>query len=574
MQKPKAILSALFHRQAEHIKVEIQNKLRSRNLLNQIQGRRWSKTHHSWYVPKSSANFQQLKALFEVEIRHNKIVKQFDREGLADVEKKGVSFEKTVPNEYIVIEPEHEYRVKVFIPKHRNDWIEKVKSLPNRAWNQEEKYWSIPKRTEILKEIEQLFGQHLKIAENIEWKPSIAKQFSTEQQLFQQVFSQGRQEEISKKTSRKGHIEIPTEVNIREIYQYGKVTKIVYGDKIVMTKIDEEWIAAFVPSDKKGWIAVMKNMPGRQWNVENRCWCLPYVKETQKTLESQIISDHIIYKFTWSPDVPERFDLPKKQQADIIINLELNEMQKRAILALEEKLILEGKRQRTIKTYKSHLRRFLLFYRHEKPSKITFEQINKYIIVRKKQENVSNSYLSQFINAINAFYIRVLNQEDKVTKLKRPPKQKKLPNVFSEEEVQLLLKSCSNLKHKCLLILTYSGGLRKSEVLQLKVHDLNFDRKTIFIRNSKGGKDRYTFFSDVAIKHLQQYIKQYTPSIWLFEGQFGGNYAESSLQSIFEQAKQRCKVNPFVTLHGLRHSFATHLVEKGVPLSSRTKLCR
>ena len=170
------------------------------------------------------------------------------------------------------------------------------------------------------------------------------------------------------------------------------------------------------------------------------------------------------------------------------------------------------------------------------------------------------------INALNAFYVRVLEQEEKLAKLERPPKRKNLPNVFSEQEIELILKSPTNLKHKCMLILIYSAGLRKQEVLNLRVNDLNFERKTVFIKDGKGGKDRYSFFSEVAMKYIKPYLKQYHPSIWLFEGQTGGQYSPTSIQMVFERARQKARVNPLVTLHGLRHSFATHLVEKGIPL--------
>jgi len=122
------------------------------------------------------------------------------------------------------------------------------------------------------------------------------------------------------------------------------------------------------------------------------------------------------------------------------------------------------------------------------------------------------------------------------------------------------------MKHKSMLILVYSSGLRKSEVLNLSVEDLSFERKTLFIKNAKGGKDRYTFFADVAQKYLKEYIKKYQPRYYLFEGRTGGRYGESSIQSIYEKARNKSKVNRFVTLHGLRHSFSTHLSEKNVPL--------
>jgi len=256
--------------------------------------------------------------------------------------------------------------------------------------------------------------------------------------------------------------------------------------------------------------------------------------------------------------------LPKKQKKKSP-KFKLNEMQKRAVIAFEEKLLLEHKAWRTIKTYKGLFTHFLAYFPKTRPSKISKKQIEKYMVY-KKQENASDSQMNQLINVLNCFFIRILEQPEKVVRLERPKKKKKLPNVFSLEDIERLLKSCTNLKHKCMLILIYSGGLRRSEVLNLKVEDLNFERKTLFIKNAKGGKDRYTFFSDIARKYLKKYIIVKEPNYYLFEGQYGGRYGESSIQKVFDVAKKRSKVQPNVTIHGLRHSFATHLIEKRVPL--------
>ena len=129
-----------------------------------------------------------------------------------------------------------------------------------------------------------------------------------------------------------------------------------------------------------------------------------------------------------------------------------------------------------------------------------------------------------------------------------------------------MIECCENLKHKTILILVYSSGLRKGELLQLRVTDLDFNRKTIFVKNGKGGKDRYTFLSNAAEKYLRRYLQQYSPKYYLFEGQTGGIYSETSVQRVFEKARYKSQISRHITLHGLRHSFATHLVEKGVSL--------
>lgn len=275
-------------------------------------------------------------------------------------------------------------------------------------------------------------------------------------------------------------------------------------------------------------------------------------------------AQYIEYDFEIDSTIPDEFIIENKSKGKPP-KFKLSEVQKRAITAFEEKLMLEHKAWRTIKTYKGLFTHFLAYYPNTRPSTISKKQIEAYIIY-KVQENISDSQLNQLINCLNCFFIRILKQEEKVVKLERPKKKKKLPNVFSLEEIEQLLKACKNLKHKSMLILIYSGGLRRSEVLNLKVDDLHFDRKTLFIKNAKGGKDRYTFFADVARKHLKEYLLIHKPKYYLFEGQYGGRYGESSIQKVFDMAKKRAKVLPNVTIHGLRHSFATHLIEQRVPL--------
>jgi site-specific recombinase XerD len=159
-----------------------------------------------------------------------------------------------------------------------------------------------------------------------------------------------------------------------------------------------------------------------------------------------------------------------------------------------------------------------------------------------------------------------VNQEAKVEKLFRPKTPQKLPQVLSELEVTRFLKSVDNLKHRCIMMLIYSAGLRLGEVTQLKINDLQIDDKRILIHNAKGKKDRCTILSDKALTMLEKYRALYKPVDWLFEGQTGGKYSERSVQAIFEDARRKSGINSRATTHTLRHSFATHLLEKGVDL--------
>ncbi len=444
-----------------------------------------------------------------------------------------------------------ETRIKVHFKK--SDFlISIIKAIPNRKWSQTKKCWHLPYSKESFIQLRQAYGDKALKYErkNISSTPEVILPVETEVQKVK----------LSK-------------ISFTKFQYKDSIQKKVVGEKIIVRQKNINWLNAYVPADKKGWVEAIKNINGRKWNKEIVCWEIPNVKQSFRSFKKYIGMENIQFDFRIQKNIPEEYHCIRKiKYPKPASNSFFNEMQKYAITALEEKLILEGKRQKTISSYLNQLKAFLRFYKNKKPSAITFKEITAYIIIRKKHDNISDSYLNQLINALNAFYGRVLNQEEKIAKLDRPKKRRALPNVFSEEEVQQLLKSCKNLKHKCMLILTYSGGLRKSEVLNLRISDLNYERKTIFIKNGKGGKDRYTFFSPIAIKYLKKYTDQYQPTIWIFEGQSGGQYSESSIQSVFEKAKQESQVNRFVTLHGLRHSFATHLVEKNVPLHNVKEL--
>lgn len=164
------------------------------------------------------------------------------------------------------------------------------------------------------------------------------------------------------------------------------------------------------------------------------------------------------------------------------------------------------------------------------------------------------------------YYGETAGQEAKVRNLIRPKKARKLPHVLTEEEVSRLLQATENLKHRCILMLIYSAGLRLGELLQLRLADLQPDQQRLFVYGGKGKKDRCTLLSPKVWERLQHYIEIYKPIEWVFEGQNGGPYSARSVQSIFSRAKEKSGINPYATVHTLRHSFATHLLEKGTDL--------
>lgn len=159
----------------------------------------------------------------------------------------------------------------------------------------------------------------------------------------------------------------------------------------------------------------------------------------------------------------------------------------------------------------------------------------------------------------------MLGQPRKICDL-RPKKPKKLPTVLRQHEVVVLLGAVSNLKHRCILMLIYFAGLRLGELLRLRIDDVLVAQKKVFVKDAKGQKDRYTVLSERMTTYLMRYLKKYKPTYWLFEGQTGGAYSASSVQAILCRAVDKSGVNPFATVHTLRHSFAAHLLENGMDL--------
>ena len=221
----------------------------------------------------------------------------------------------------------------------------------------------------------------------------------------------------------------------------------------------------------------------------------------------------------------------------------------------------------TIKTYTEALRVFFQFHSNKAPEKLEIEDIihfNTGYILRK---NLSASYQNQVINAIKLFYRNRFKRFMNLDNIQRPRREKRLPNVLSKQEIKAILEAPTNLKHRALLSLIYACGLRRSEVLNLTLKDVLSDRNLLFIRQSKGKKDRVVPISHKIIEMLRDYYKAFKPKTWLFEGQYTGEqYSERSLQLVLKQALQKAGNKKPVSLHWLRHSYATHLLESGTDL--------
>jgi len=237
-----------------------------------------------------------------------------------------------------------------------------------------------------------------------------------------------------------------------------------------------------------------------------------------------------------------------------------------------QKLILKNYSQNTIKTYMHMFKQFLIYIHPMPLHQVSTAHIMHYHKELVTKRNVSSSYQNQSINAIKFYIEKVLNLPKVTYDFCRPRRSKTLPKVLSLEEVARLLDHTHNIKHKTILSIIYGCGLRISESINLKVEDIDSSNMRVWVRNAKGKKDRITLLSPTLLKQLRAYYTIYKPKQWLFEGVKGKQYSVSSIRQVFNRSKKKARVNIPATVHTLRHSFATHLLDNGTNLRYIQKL--
>ncbi len=237
-----------------------------------------------------------------------------------------------------------------------------------------------------------------------------------------------------------------------------------------------------------------------------------------------------------------------------------------ALSAMEDKLIVRRYSESTISTYRYMFREFLRYLYPRPLHQVTLEDITRHhhdLVVKK---NVSRSYQNQSINAIKFYLEQVVGHDRRSYELERPKRQQKLPVVLSQEEIQRLFQQVKNQKHLAILMSIYGCGLRISELINLKIGDIDSARMEVRINGAKGEKDRICMLSPLLLRILRDYCRKYRPKMFLFEGQSGGAYSATSIRRVLERAVAKARIQKHVVVHTLRHSFGTHLLENGTNL--------
>jgi len=234
---------------------------------------------------------------------------------------------------------------------------------------------------------------------------------------------------------------------------------------------------------------------------------------------------------------------------------------------LIDEMQLRNYSSRTITTYSILLSKVEHFF-GTSLDKITTDQLKAYLHQRILKEGISVSLVNQTISAYKILETDILKRDWSQIRLRRPRKEKKLPVILSLEEIERMIVTTQNIKHKAIIMLAYSAGLRRQELQQMRTSAIDSSRMQVRVVQGKGKKDRVTILSSKMLDLLRLYYKYYRPSVYLFEasGHRGKYLADSTLNQIIKQSARRANIKKQVSFHTLRHCFATHLLEKGVNL--------
>lgn len=293
---------------------------------------------------------------------------------------------------------------------------------------------------------------------------------------------------------------------------------------------------------RKDIVEKIREVPGAKWNKEKKVWSFPH---NDKTIS-------ILYSI-FGRDLQQISDKCKLKNLNDDIEKTKNEMR------------ICGFSNATVKAYISHINKYAEYNKNY--SEFNIDKIKAYLLFLRDDKDVSISYLTQAISSLKFFYCNHHGIKESDFFIRFPKRESKLPKVISKAEVYKILSSLENIKHRAMLMLVYSAGLRVSEVVALKLSDIESDKGYIRIRQSKGKKDRITLLSNKVLSVLREYYKEYKPDIWLFPGDDKRRHlCTRSVQKIFEKACNKASIRSKVSIHCLRHSFATHLLESGVDL--------
>ncbi|MCZ2130065.1 MAG: site-specific integrase [Bacteroidia bacterium] len=295
-------------------------------------------------------------------------------------------------------------------------------------------------------------------------------------------------------------------------------------------------------------VAQLKNMLPMRWSQSHKYWYMLNNKSNRNRIgwESNVVGDEVLNK--------------------------IGEVNKAEFTKFQNLLELKSYSPNTKRTYSTEFAQFLGVLKNVSVSQITPERLQSYFLYCVQDLKLSENTIHSRINAIKFYFEQVLHKDKMFFDIPRPKKPFQLPKALSMNEVRKIIEITQNSKHKLILKLCYGMGLRVSELVNLKMEHIDSQNKIVLIKNAKGKKDRMVKLPDSVLEEMRQYYLEYRPEDYLFEGKNGGQFSVRSVQLVFKNAMKKAGIKKTIGIHGLRHSYATHLLEMGTDLSLIQKL--
>jgi site-specific recombinase XerD len=290
--------------------------------------------------------------------------------------------------------------------------------------------------------------------------------------------------------------------------------------------------------------------PTAQWSTSQKCWYLPDVNAIRNEIGMK----------------------PKTEMGKSAVS-QIHPINQAALKRMHETLLLKAYSPNTIRTYCVEFSQLLYLLKDTSVDTLTPERLRAYFLYCASELKLSENIIHSRINAVKFYFEQVLHRERLFfEEIPRPKKKSLLPKVLDKKDISKIFEQLENPKHLLMIKLCYGMGLRVSEIVHLKIADIDSKRMLVHIESSKNKKDRYVTLPASILDDLRNYYRVYRPETYLFEGQYGGQYAIRSVQTVFKNAMKKAKINKSVGIHGLRHSYATHLLEAGTDMVFIQKL--
>lgn len=512
-------LSKIQHNNADQILIQWSRESHREvfEKVNKIPGLKFTRTHGGWYLPCHARSYDIIKKLgFKIKIQGQKTGTAYNEKPKGDNtgQKPSAIHKQVSPHDAgttIIYNNDH-FRVRF---TYDEKIVAQIKKLARSYWHSKHRCWVVKANQFNLIELQQIFNY---------WNP----------ETFE-----GLKNLISA-------VEFPREVILYPIPESVKYIAV----KLVGYQID---------------VAFIKSLSNRTYQKNFSRWLIPAHRPTiQRVIDHYQAQDTIVTNrlpgnldtyYHWEKDHSE------KQQS---LLKKYDEKLTSELRAYTDVMISQRYSWATIKAYTSSIVRFIYYLGSFPIRQGTAQDVNRFIATI-ASKNVSYTEINRHCSAIKFYYEKVRYRPDfEIDKIKRPRGTKTIPKVLSKKQVSLMFGSLKNLKHLTMLYMLYNGGLRSGELIKLRLQDIQWDRSQVFIEGGKGKKDRIVMLGDVMKNMLQEYVEEYRPSYWLFEGQQKNTpYSANSLNQIVKRAAKHAGITQKVTTHTLRHCFATHLLESG-----------